>query len=262
MKQYKLSNECFKYFNSLENSLQNGGTHGLFTITSHQPPTTFQGAGVILLNDYNNKATGVTTPCFIVYKSKDNTYAELPGGRYDVTHKNLIDTAYNELLEESRFSLEIGKHILKHCEDTNLYIDIDGRPPFSGHARELVRFYACKLKGISSIHYIKNKLAMDALEFTNPNSIHKRYLETDEIIRIPITEIQAVIGGGKKNILDISGKPITISNQTYRILTAYCQLGMHARVNELRLPHGNSHNIRSQNVGKGKFLNFEIQVYN
>jgi hypothetical protein len=152
----------------------------------------FQGADILMINKHN----GIDSLVLFEQKNARGPYAQLAGGRCEDTHTSLEDTICAELYEESKKTIRISKRLFEAMTATGKYVDYvgDSKAGIPG----LRRCYTCKVPKISSKIFNGNKIILDKL--INPRNPRyskdlvkrlNKYLETFNMIRIPLANIEA-----------------------------------------------------------------------
>ena len=168
----------------------------------------YQGADVLLLNNYHG------TPTIVVFRST-LTAGPLPafglaGGRCEVKHHGLIEnTITEELYEESRKSVFIDHEVFMLMTNDDKYVDIAPGPIFVGGPDQMRRAYVCA-GNFSTTIYNENKSIFDRLIAQDPanKARYHSYLETSEMFRIPIADMEAAIVR-----LPARGKPMRVNGR-------------------------------------------------
>lgn len=140
------------------------------------------GAGVIIITTYDN------IPCIVLaYDIKRRKYNDF-GGRFEPhKHKNILDTAKQELYEESAGLFDVKKKYFKKFKDCKLH-------------QTYYRYYYIKIKHVNINSY------QTKLKKLKKNNAPKYMLETNDITYIPIMNV-------KKKTKDVFGDDIKIHNR-------------------------------------------------
>lgn len=168
---------------------------------------TYSGSGVLIVEDYYHK-NGRIIPCVILVRNKaTHLYGDF-GGTYEKKHKTLKITAYTELREESRNLLNISPEFM------NIYVDV---PTPSKH---FYRIYMLKINGINRKYFKLNVKKIDNLQYNMGKKVPKYWRETDDIVHVPIQNIDFPLLGkrGVVKVYDISNKKITLSRRIKKVL--------------------------------------------
>ena len=211
-----------KYTSSrkLFSMMQIGGAQKTMTIDGIK----YQGAGILIINRHTN-TRGITEDHVIYFRQNDNplNLLDLPGGRCEDDHTSIEQTASVELYEESRKSISINSTILKSLPN----VTVDGR---SKGLDGKFRCYICRVQHISARIYDNNMNIFNHLvSINNPKFNHntilqkslieklKSYLETNKMCRIPVKNIEQLLGTTNNVCTDDEGNVVTLSRQSLRV---------------------------------------------
>ena len=183
---------------------------------------TYQGAGVLIINQHTN-SRGKRADHVIFFKQTKDNMLDLPGGRCEDFHTSLEETASIELYEESRKSIGITKKNIS----TYTFVTVDGRA--AGLPGQF-KCYIVRARDISSQVYKHNKIIFDALiDISNPRfggSRFKRdaeerrlksFLETSELCRVPVSTMEQLVGTTNNSCTDDEGNTVKVSYQSLRV---------------------------------------------
>ena len=199
--------------------IQNGGAQIIITDGGIE----YQGSGVLIINTHTN-SKGITEDHVIFFRMNDmNGVYDLPGGRCENDHASIEQTASIELYEESRKTISIKPTILQTLPS----VAIDGR---ATGLRGKFKCYICRVQHISTKIYNDNMSIFDKLISIDNTSFNgnvamqqklkdrlKSYLETNKLCRIPVKNIESLLGTTNTICMDDEGILVTLSRQSVRV---------------------------------------------
>lgn len=169
------------------------------------------GAGVILVTYIGDQIPSIV----LIHAKSKNAFEEPGGGSHGHTktqdYGNIVDTARRELFEETAGLIDA-----RSIDLYGYYMDTHVRKNKRSADKWFYRTYFMHVNGITRKHFHYNYKIL-----SNPrNKTPKEYLESDELIVVPLSCFRKIQKIGTQFAISIGDQLIPISKRLKRIMTS------------------------------------------